>query len=202
MKNAAFTRAAVPEPYRILGRRMLPFLLGHEILFQRFNIAFSIEQPGDEPGFPDLIMGTLICSREPKQMLSEMRSRWFPLKLLAWGKICGRFDIFEKMRLFCDYMKEGRELPEVWDKGETPKIQKTSLVESLYAMLRVQKGLSHDEAMNTELWPLLRGLVADAEARGKVDIKDAETDAATCAAGLEFLEELLAGKHLTMEARN
>jgi hypothetical protein len=193
MKDAAFTRAAVPEPYRILGRRMLPFFLGHEILFQRFNVAWSIENPG-VPEYPDLIMGVLICSRPPEQMLTEMKSRWFPLRLWAWGKICGAFDPFAKARLFRDYMREGRDIPQIWDKTGNARVQKTSMAEALYSMLRIQRGKSHTEAMNTELWPLLRSIVADAEARGAVDIRD-DSDDLTAAEGLKFLEEVRAGQH-------
>jgi hypothetical protein len=172
---------------------MLPFLLGHEILFQRFGVAWSIENPG-APEYSDLIMGVLICSRPPAQMLSEMKSRWFPLRLWTWGKICGAFDPFEKARLFQDYMREGRDIPKIWDKSGSSRVNKTSLAESLYSMLRIQRGKSHDEAMNTELWPLLRSMVADAEARGAIDIRD-DSDEETAAEGLKFLNEVLAGKH-------
>jgi hypothetical protein len=197
MKDAAFSRAAVPEPYRILGKQLLPFLLGHEILFQRFGVAYSVEAPS-EPSFPDLIMGVLICSRKPEQMLKSMRRRSFPIKMRIWGKICGRFDMFEKFELFKNYMNEGREIPQLWPKaGEEVRVSKTSFAETLYSMLRVKNGLSHNEAMNTELWPLLRGIVANAEINGKADIKGAGDDE-VISEGLKFLEEVLAGKHFNV----
>jgi hypothetical protein len=198
MKDAAFSRAAIPEPYRILGKKILPFKLGHEILFQRFDIAYSVENPS-EPGFSDLVMGVLICSSKPEQFIESMKSRLFPLKMWLWGKICGRFDMFEKFRLFTDYMNEGRDIPQLWPNGEGEKIQKTSMAETLYSSLRVKNGLSHDEAMNTELWPLIRALVADAELNGKVDIKKVD-DKEVIAEGMKFLQEVLAGKHFGAEA--
>ena len=82
--NAAFLTAAIPEPFTILGRNLKPFSLGHELLFQRFGVNFSVESK-DAPRYEDLILGVLLCSQEFDQALLSLQSRGLPHRIKFWA---------------------------------------------------------------------------------------------------------------------
>lgn len=148
--NAAFLTAAIPEPFTILGRNLKPFSLGHELLFQRFGVNFSVESK-DAPRYEDLILGVLLCSQEFDQALLSLQSRWLPLRLKLWAWRCGKFDVAKKMRLFHDYISEATKLPEYRQLREEGDPIKTGapFVQTLKIYLMEKFGLNSAEALDT-----------------------------------------------------
>jgi hypothetical protein len=83
-----FYIAAVPEPTRILGVKLLPLSIGHLILLNRIESAFV--SPGQECSIEDLALSILICSLNYKDGLALFEDTGLPSFMLAWhDKIAG-----------------------------------------------------------------------------------------------------------------
>lgn len=172
--DAAYLQAAVPKPFTILGKRMHPFCLGHDLLFQRFNVGFSPSVPA-QPTYEDLIFSTLICSREATEAMRIFESRYSLLKIKLWGWRAGAFDVVGKLQLFQEFINDHAQIPDIiviernngdfTDTG-TPTIQAVKV--SLMANL----GMSESEALNTPYSLAFWNHYAWAEARGAIQIVD------------------------------
>lgn len=145
--DAAYLKAAVPEPFRILGKNLRPFALGHEILLQRYRNRFSIEST-DEPGIRDLLIGVHVCSQRVERVTLE--NFRIPIKVKAYSQFLGPSYLNNALSLFRCYIIEHATIPDfVQDAagggggGGAPLIQavKTSLMANL--------SLSEIEALNT-----------------------------------------------------
>lgn len=145
--NSIF-RAAIPEPYRVLGLKLKPFSLGHYFILHRHGCAFVSDEPATATR-EDLVFAVLVCSMTAKEFESWWSSpllKW-PAKirsvlslifgkaslnetlaalkgdgvardLIQWGRKCGIFDVCEKASLFAEYLKEHTESPKYWKERE------------------------------------------------------------------------------------
>lgn len=172
--DAAYLQAAVPKPFTILGKRLQPFCLGHDLLFQRFNVGFSPSIPA-APSYDDLIFSTLVCSRPATDAMKFFESRNAWLKIKLWGWRCGAFDAVGKVQLFQEYINDHAQLPDIiviernsgdFSDTGTPTIQAVKV--SLMANL----GMSESEALNTPYALAFWNHYAWAEARGAIQIVD------------------------------
>lgn len=132
MNAAAYISAAIPEPYRILGLRLLPFSLGRYRILRRLECAFVADEETNA-GPEDLIIGVIACSMTCRDFIAfahapsfhkEIR-RWSrricPLPVLGLLPIIGKwwrkhfaFDLLQKADLFKRYLAQGSEMPEYW----------------------------------------------------------------------------------------
>ncbi len=139
MNAAADFKAAIPEPYQVLGLRLLPLSVGRYRLLKRFNVAFVAD--GDASAeMGDLILGVLICSMRCDEFLAFYESKEFTREVRRWASRIGAnppwylrgkwgrvisctwigrhwrinhsFNFVEKMQLFQNYIKEAQEVPE------------------------------------------------------------------------------------------
>jgi hypothetical protein len=149
--DAAYLKAAHPEPYRILGKQLKPFCLGHEILFQRFGNKFSVESQ-EEPTLVDLLTGVFICS-QPYTHGVTLDNFSIPIRVRLFSKLVGYSYLKKAAEQFARYIADHTEIPhfdldaraddEVTESLGTPTLQAVKI--SLMANL----GLSEMEALNT-----------------------------------------------------
>lgn len=173
----SFLRAAVPEPFTILGLRLRPFCIGYALLLQRFEC---------EPvqNLDQLVRAVLICSRpvaDAGQVLEEVTS----LQLADWarkigatkkagkragGKAGTSFNAAEKIALFHDYISEhshhGPKIvqEEELDLSDTPFLQHLKIT----LMSRLQ--YSAQEALELPFSLALWDYYSFWETRGRAEI--------------------------------
>ncbi len=147
--NAGYLLAAIPEPFTILGQRLKPFCLGHDLLFQRFGINFATTSE-ESPEYADLIAAVLICANTYEGGLSALTSRWLPLKLKVWGYRCGKFDVGAKIKLFQDYIEANTKQPDYWSEREGgSRAPGAPIVQSMKVTMMSEFGMSESDALNT-----------------------------------------------------
>ncbi len=167
--SAGYLLAAIPEPFTVLGQRLKPFCLGHELLFQRFNISFAVGAE-DAPEYSDLIAGVLICANTYEDGLDDLTSRWLPLKLRFWGWRCGNFDVGEKIRLFQDYIDAHTKQPEYTRDGGESSEPGAPFIQSLKVTQMSEFGMSESEALNTPFSVALWNYLTLQENKGAIHI--------------------------------
>lgn len=172
--DAAYLEAAIPEPFTVLGKRLKPFCLGHEILFQRFKNRFSVESE-EPPQIEDLLTGVFICSqRYSKDVSLDYFS--VPLRVKLYARLFGPSYLGRAFALFSNYIASHTALPHfdsVEDDGKrepmgapTVQVVKVSLMGNL--------GLSEDEALNTPFGLAFWNHLSWAEMQGHIKIIDEE----------------------------
>ena len=95
-----------PEPRTILGKRLEALSLGHVFLLQRFG-CYPVQS------YSGLITAVLVCSRPCRDVLPTLADKWLPLKLWVWGKRAGKFNPYEKILAFNEYLEEYSRRPEL-----------------------------------------------------------------------------------------
>src|SRR3954467_10158855 len=112
--SAAYFRAAIPEPFRILGLKLKPFSLGHYFTLKRFDSAFVADETRKATR-EELIFAVLVCSMDHRDFLEFIeRPRAVEKECKRWGKKCGIFDFPSKLELFKGYLAEGTKQPAFW----------------------------------------------------------------------------------------
>lgn len=117
-----FYLAAVPEPVTLLGLRLRPFSLGHNLLLHRIESAFVV---GGKVGYDDLAASVLICAqtyREAVACFDDPKLRRFMLKWHrkltgdVWWRRALRLtvrpvDLKAKSEAFTKYIEDGSRMP-------------------------------------------------------------------------------------------
>jgi hypothetical protein len=152
MKGTAFLKAAVPDPARILGVRLKPFSVGHNILLQREGCALVDGRPGQ---FSDLILGVSICSRTFEEAVAFLSN---PLRSALWLKWWGfkvwlavRFggkNLAESAGNFLAYVRDGSSSPTPMQKDEGGSELHLPITALVLTTLQSRCGYSLSEAMN------------------------------------------------------
>lgn len=149
--EAAYLKAAVPEPYRIFGVRLLPLSIGRYRLLLRLECLFVAERQ-TELGLDDLLLGILICSMPCREFLDLIDSDRLQLELERWGKRIRRemaedryFSIFEKFALFRRYLDEGTATPRYWDEASNDSGSGGHWLQNLEVALRGELGYTNEE---------------------------------------------------------
>lgn len=167
--NAAFLQAAIPEPFTILGKRLHPFSLGHELILQRFENGFAVESK-TLPKLDDLCFAVWICSKSYEEALRSLESRLTPMRLRFWGWRCGSAKLEEKFMLMLDYAAKAAEMPEIWlQDSHSGRQPGTPWVQTLIACASRQ-GFSYKEAMDMPYALVLWLFFGEAEKEKKVEL--------------------------------
>ncbi len=125
MSADQFFRAAIPEPFTVLGLKLRPFSAGHIILLHRIESAFVI---GGPQLLPDLISSVFLCSLNFRDGWDSLDNRAVDKFMRKWQRKIGHFDFLDKCKLFARYIAEGSEEPG-WQSPEgggtidAPKVQ-------------------------------------------------------------------------------
>lgn len=169
--NAAYQNAALPEPYRILGRKLLPFSLGHYMLLRRFDCAFIADEERI-PELADLIFGVLICERNYRQgerLVNDADA--FTKASHELGKSNEGIEylgLIEKIKLFKDYIKDGSQMPPYWNESRETRISGQHWSQSMLVSLMSELGYSRIDALNAPLTQVMADYLALAENNGSI----------------------------------
>lgn len=103
--EAAFLRAALPEPVIILHQELRPYSIGHELLLKRHDNGFVCK--GIPAQIEDLFLGACICHQDYDSAQAWIRSEKFNRDIHDLVKLCGQFDPQPVMAAFAKYIREG-----------------------------------------------------------------------------------------------
>jgi len=128
--------SALPDPYRILGLRLLPLSLGRYRLLQRFGCAF-VSDTESSATVEDLLLGLVICSMRVREFVGwiQVTPGWFKdgikwpwhtrgagADLRAWGRRIKRevkkdasFDLTSKCKLFNLFLETSCQIPQAFN---------------------------------------------------------------------------------------
>ena len=184
--EAAYFKAAIPEPFRILGLALRPLSLGRYLLLRRFDCAFVAESEVSA-GISDLLLGLVICSMRVDEFLAAAESHELGPDVRRWGKrVCpqswlgclpwvGKWwrknhtcDALEKMRLFQRYIAAGSAVPKYWDECEDQRVSGSHWSHGVEVILRGELGWSREEIDEAPLSKALADYFKFAENQGLV----------------------------------
>lgn len=185
--SAASFKAAVPEPYQILGLRLLPLSLGRYRLMSYFEVGF-VEEGDAKFSMEDFILGLLICSMRVDEFLSWFGSKKFHSDVRKWSrKVCplsirsklpfgiGKrfrlkhsFLIHEKVGLFKRYLDQGSKMPEFWDESSGEGSSGGHWSHSVEVVLRSEVGWTEEEINERPLTKALADWLKHLENHGQV----------------------------------
>lgn len=217
-------KAAIPEPYQILGLRLFPLSLGRYRLLHRFECAFVSEKSATAT-IGDLIIGVLICSCRPEEFLAFYESKRFVRTMRKWsasikanppwylrgkwGKVIsctfiGRrwrknhsFNFVEKMQLFKNYITEAQAMPVYVPTNSNNSRSTAHWSTSVEIGLRSELNWSAEEINEAPLTKALSDYFKHLEQQGLVTIfteEDLEIGRQNAAA-LEIAAQQLGGVH-------
>jgi hypothetical protein len=186
--------AAYPEPWQVLGVKLLPFSFGHYIKLHRLGCAFvASDERGAEIG--DLLLGIVVCSMrshpDPEQdpfwqwLHRELPDGWLnrmlwnlrrikvtpaELEILHWGKRVGVFGLKEKAELFQRYIKIHSEVPPYVEEPSdvAPRESGAHWAQSVIAALVSKCGYSQVEAYNVPMPKAMADFFKQAESDGSI----------------------------------
>lgn len=161
----------IPEPYQILGLKLLPLSIGRYRRMARHGIGFVSESKSKVDGI-DLIVGILICSMSCKSWdilatsdeLPKMVKKWLkqihaspPFYLrgkmgIIFGKTwIGRrwrkshsFDLFEKCNLFKNYLQKAQEFPKFLIRQQSDRTSISHWSKNIEVVLMGELNWGHD----------------------------------------------------------
>lgn len=190
-------KAAIPEPYQILGLRLLPLSLGRYRLLKRFDCAFVSEEATNAT-IGDLILGVLICSMRCDEFVAFYESKAFSREVRRWsiriganppwylrGKFgrlisctfIGRrwrrnhsFNFVEKMQLFKNYVTEAQAIPEYVPTNTSGRRSTAHWSTSAEIVLRSELNWSAEEISESPLTKALSDYFKHMEHQGLVTI--------------------------------
>ena len=187
----------IPEPFQILGLRLLPLSIGRYRRMARHGVAFVSETQAKADG-KDLLLGVLICSMDCSDWdnlatsgkLTEVIARWMkqinaipPLYLRGrigkhlsrtWlGKLWRKhhsFDLFLKMGLFKQYIEEAQLCPRFLSKGGNQQVSSSHWSHNIEVVLRGELGWTREEIEERPLSSAIADYFKHMENQGLITI--------------------------------
>ena len=196
-------KAIIPEPYRILGLRLLPLSLGRYWLLRKFECAFVAEEKTDAT-MADLIIGLVICSMPVKEFLVFIQGPDAEVELAKWGNRIRAeidademFNILSRFKLFSNYLADGYEVPAYLEEQSSDRQSGSHWSHSIAVMLRSKMGWTEEEVNEAPLSKAMADYFRWAESEGLIQIlsdeqvaADAEQARANDAAMSELAKEV------------
>jgi hypothetical protein len=200
----------IPEPFQILGIRLLPLSLGRYRLLKRFEIAFVSDTEGAaEVG--DLLAGILICSMRCDEFLAWAESPRFSKDIRRWSRrllpaagLCSvpffgkrwrqrhSFNVVEKMQLFQRYIAEGSKVPDYFDESGHQLRSGAHWSQAIEVTLRSEVGWTDEEINEQPLTKALSDYFKFAENQGLVRLMT-PADVEQGLANAAIYEQIFAG---------
>lgn len=189
--QAAFQQAALPEPFKVLGKHLYPYTIGHDILLTLFESCFAIDYSGIPPGdgpleavrvWNDLLISIWVCSHEShRDVIDELASPKLGKKLRKWGKKCGKFDADDALTHFKKYLAAHTVEPDYWIENPKSNGGRPSGIpfsQFLKVAMRREFGMSEDDALDTPFCQANFNYLTLLESNGKIRfMSDAEKSA-------------------------
>lgn len=185
--SAATFKAAIPQPFRILGLPLKPLSIGRYRLLARFNCAFVSDEDRNAT-VEDLILGVLICSMTVQGFLSWIETDW-KNDIAEWGAKVGVFDLEDKAKLFLQYISESSDTPKFWSEsnGEPSSAHWSQCLE---VSLRSETGWTKEEIDEEPLSKAISDFLKLSESKGRIKLlNQKELDA------VEWLEKNTGGNN-------
>jgi hypothetical protein len=176
-----YLKAAMPEPYIVLGVPLRPFCLGHILLMKRFDCRFGDDAEGFR-GIEDLLLGIAICSRSYEDFQEFIYNPVeFESWVSKWGQVVERlsteeldFNMFEKFMLFKRYMNEGTQIPAFFSSGDNGNPPTVHWTQSLLQALVAEMKFKESEALNMPLGKALQYYCQWLEKNGAIELMNEE----------------------------
>ena len=191
---AAFQQAALPEPFKVLGKNLKPYTLGHDILLGVFESGFcrDIKTP---PTYEDLIISTWVCSHLTYGSVCEqLHGRAIRAKLKLWGWRCGNFDLAEAYIHFSNYVNAHTQEPDYWVEqagGRNSAPSGMPFSQFLKVTMMREFGMKEHEALDTPYAQANANYLTILESNGRIRFMSEEDKAAVVAASDPELERKL-----------
>lgn len=144
--DAAFYRAALPEPFRICGVKLRPFSLGHAILFKRFQIPFLDDE--GEPTFNDFVTAIILCACRYEEAIEVFQDIKFDRTLRKWMKKLRGIDVNAKVKLFYDYLSEHVDCVPLYSRSENGSPMDAPFEQVVKLTLMSKCGRTETEVLN------------------------------------------------------
>lgn len=174
-----YTAALFPEPYRVLGRELLPLTIGHGLLLARMGSPFAPWTPAqDTIGAGDVLTAVSICSRPQAKALDWVTRRSFGFMARLWKwRAChwpgAEARLHHAAGLLGRYVRESCQGPKVWLKAEAARCKVPTLI-VLKTALQEWLGATHETAMATPVAVALIELTVYSERHGAIDLVSPE----------------------------
>ncbi|HEV2210857.1 MAG TPA: hypothetical protein VG167_18950 [Verrucomicrobiae bacterium] len=172
--EAAYFQAAIPEPVRIFGLRLLPLSLGRYRLLCRFGCAFVADGEALATA-GDLLLGILICSMRCAEWLEFVESPESGDELAKLGQRIELevaadpyFNLLEKFGLFKNYIEGACLQPKYWEEKEDEGPSGAHWSQSLEVTLRSELGYSTEDIEEGPLSKALADFYKHAENHGLI----------------------------------
>lgn len=166
----SFVQAAVPEPFQILGLRLKPFSLGHYILLKRYGFVCDSGEPYTRE---NMILACLVCSMDYREFLEFIESPDYKADVIAWGELCGHFNLAEKLRLFYEYIAPSFEEPAFIIIGQTAD-NPGDWSQNLKLAMMLKLNATEEDILNRPLASLRSDYFRLAEMDGIIRIQEKE----------------------------
>jgi len=109
MHTAVFAQAALPAPVRVLGLRLRPYSLGHELWLAREQnpLALSCDRCPMSSVLQALPQAVLACAQTFPEIEGMRRDRLLPLKFILWNFRLRRCNFAAELAAFLEYRTRG-----------------------------------------------------------------------------------------------
>lgn len=189
MNQSEYYKAAVPEPWTILGLDLKPFSAGHLILLHRVESSFV---KGGDVTWDDLAISVFICSKTFEEAceafddpeLNKFMADWHD-QLTDNGKT--KIDFDAKAKMFNDYMEAGHKSPDYVYSVDASDIGDVPPVQFVKAYLLSKTNLTEKEFLNRpwslSMWDFLTLQAQEGQVRlcSSQTLADAQSIAANLA---------------------
>lgn len=177
MKFEEYVKSFLPDTHVILGIKLKHLSLGHYLLMRRLDVGYATDTTA-KVGFADFVLALLICSMTYEDFIDYLEHPKFLKRLKKESrnmcKVVKRekgFNLFDKMKLFEIYLKEGTKMPLYWE-GEHVSDKKSGAhwSQTLFTTAVSELGYSRSEALNVPLVQLFNDFYKFAESNGAVEL--------------------------------
>jgi hypothetical protein len=190
--QAAFQQAALPEPFTVLGKKLKPYTLGHDILLGVFESGFcrDVKTPAT---FEDLLLSVWVCSMDAPSVWEHLQNPRLGKTLRKWGKQCGLFDVSEAYVAFSNYINAHTETPAYWveDRNGGGSPSDIPFSQFLKVQLMREFGMKEHEALDTPYAQACLNYLTILEGNGRIRFMSEGDKAAIRAASDPELDKKL-----------
>jgi hypothetical protein len=177
-------RNVLPEPL-VLGRKLKPYTLGHDLLLHAVDSGFAIGAKND-PSYSDLITSVYLCSFYYDEAINQLCSKRLTLRLSLWGWSRRGYDLQEEVKGFVKYIKAFTDAPDYWienvQEAKGNARQDTPFSQTLKIFLMREFHVPEDVALNTPFHEAQLNYLSHLEMNGRIRFVTEEDKAAIAAA--------------------
>ena len=176
--DAAFARAAVPAPTKVLNLPLRPYAVGHALWLEALGNPLAGECEGATAA--QIVEAVWICAHGWRE-LAEQHRRWLTLvKVWVWRRRCRGARLARALGEFQAYRRAGSSVPAVEGMGSGGRVAGAPLLARVVQFLVGRLGRTEEEALDYPLGLAYWHFAAYQEAQGNLKILNADE--------VEFLE--------------